>query len=384
LATSTTSSSFHSSPSASTEPEPEPPGPPPPQQQQQQQQPPPRPLRRVVRQDSSRVSFAASVKALASPRLEASQQRLVQRLHRLRSRLLVAACALCALGMASGMTAAQMIFWRCYISGEADACPARERDATTDALKFVTTASTLALLLVLGAHCLIEVTNLRLSGALLPHESVFATSLPLRYALGMFLCALHCPAGVYRTVHVVSFSVEVVYDYDSLLAIALVLRPFVLFPYVVTEFTGLRTASARVIERFHGVKVGMGYALRLLLERAPLTFSLVIFVAIVFASGYALHVAERPVCMSAAAIENDWCSPQTMRTHDFSSFSNSLWNAIITALTGEGGMQSAAGRTRAAWPAHYVFPPPLPPCRRAQLDTATYSPSRSWGAQLRA
>jgi hypothetical protein len=289
--------------------------------------------RHFVRSSSSRLGFAASVKALSSPRLSPEEQRRARRLHRWRGYLLVASCVLAAVGMATGIAAAQLVFWRCQLDADLDTCPGRLRDATTDALKAATTASTVALLLVLLAFRVVQVAEKRLGGSLLPHESVFATDIPLRAAAGMLLCALHCPAGVYRTVRVESFSVTVTYDFDSLLAIALAMRGFVLFPLVIEEFAGLRTPSARVIERFNGVKVDVGYTLRLLMERAPLAFSFIMFTSTVMIAAFALHVAERPVCQSEAAIDAGWCAHGTMGVRDFSSFANSMWNAIITALT---------------------------------------------------
>ena len=287
----------------------------------------------LLRRERQRGSFAASVKALSSPRLDAEQQRRARLMRPWRRRLLIAACVLAAAGMASGIAAAQLVFWRCQLDPDLGSCPARVRDASTDALKAVTTATTVALVLVLVVLGVADVEDLRLSGELLPHETALATPVPLRTALSAFLCAVHCPAGVYVTTRVVSQSNDTIYDYDSLLAIALAFRGFVLFPLVIGEFAGLRTPAARVIERFQGVRVDLGYTMRLLMERAPLTVSFVSFLAVLSAFAYAAHVAERPVCQGADAAVSQWCGSPTMGTRDFSSFANSLWSSIITALT---------------------------------------------------
>lgn len=56
---------------------------------------------------------------------------------------------------------------------------------------------------------------------------------------------------------------------------------------------------------------------------------------------YAMRVAERPVCRTAAAVAEGWCAS----THkDLDSALNSAWLVIITTLTV--GCESGAARTR--------------------------------------
>jgi hypothetical protein len=275
------------------------------------------------------MSFAASVKALSSPRLDAAQRVLARRLASARRLLLVAICALGGIGMFSGISAGQVVFWRCQLDADPGSCPARVRDATSDALKVVTTVSTVALLLVLAAFKHVEVTELRLLGSLLPHESDFGWG----YAAIMAMCALHCPAGVYGTVTAEQYTVSITYDYDSLLSIPLAFRCFALLPLCIDEFAGMNSKSARVIERFNNVRLDVGFTVRLLLDRFPMQFALSFFTVTIVTFAFALHVAERPVCYSPAAAEATWCNPYTMGTKDFSNFANAVWNAIITALS---------------------------------------------------
>ena len=282
--------------------------------------------------DHSRMSFAASVKALSSPRLTGAQRQRALHLSAARRWLLFAVCALGALGAATGICAAQAVFWRCQLDEDPGSCPARLRDGVTDALKAVTTVSTVLLVAALAAFKLAEAEELRLVGALLPHEGLFGANDPLFFAT-LGLCALHCPAGIYATTTIHQYTVDIVYDYDSLLAIALAFRLFALVPLCIDEFAGMNSKTARVIERFNGVKLDVGFTVRLLVSRSPLTFSLVCFTATVLCFAFALHVAERPVCQSADAHIAGWCGSNTMGTKDFSSFANCVWNAIITALS---------------------------------------------------
>ena len=291
--------------------------------------PPARPRAARGNRDHSRMSFAASVKALASPRLDAAQRRLAHRLAAARRWLLVAICALGGAGMVTGIGAAQLLFWRCQLDGEPETCPARVRDGSTDALKALTTVTTVALLLALAAFKYVEVSELRLLGSLLPHESVLGSS----FVAIMALCALHCPAGVYRTMTTTQFSVTIVYDYDSLLAIALAFRGFALLPLCIDEFAGMNSKSARVIERFNGVRLDVAFTVRLLIDRSPMAFALVFFAMTIVTFAVALHISERPVCQTEEAISSSWCSSSTMGVKDFSSFGNAVWNAIITALS---------------------------------------------------
>jgi len=282
-----------------------------------------------------RGELAVSLKALASPSLDAAQRRRSRAIRRWRTPLLLAACALAALGAVTGICAAQLIFRRCQLDEDLGTCPARLRDAVTDVLKAFTTASTAALVLVLLAVGAFDAEDLRLSGELLPHESVLATPVPFNTLVCVLFCGLHCPAGVYSTTRVASPTTgDLTYDYDSLLSIALALRFIFMLPIVVDEFAGLRSAASRVIERFQGVTFSLTYVLRLMMERAPLEMSVAAFVALVLSTAYAVHVVERPVCQSPAALAAGYCgAPGALTSPDFSYFGNCIWFSVVTATT---------------------------------------------------
>ena len=260
-------------------------------------------------------------------------------------RFLVVAVAI--VGTAAAMSAASLVFWTCFDTsvGQDPACLGRS--PRTDGLKLLCSASTAVLLLLLVARTYTEFLDLRRRGLLLRHETFLNSPLLPPLILELLVCGVHCPAFVYGSSGWPNRDHSIYYDHESLLSVWQLARVYLLVQ-LFADVAGFESPHARVIAKFNGVKLDALFAYRAISQNHPVGTVFFIFGMSICMEGYALHIFERPVCATPMAMNADWCNKSSMGLKDFSSFSISMWNAIVTGLTiGE----SARGVCRAP-PAH--------------------------------
>ena len=245
-------------------------------------------------------------------------------------RFLVVAAAI--VGTAAAMSAASLVFWACFDTsvGQDPACLGRSPQ--TDSLKLLSSAATAVLLLLLVARTYTDFLDLRRRGLLMRHETILKSPLLPPLILELLVCGVHCPAYVYGSSGWPNRDHFIYYDHDSLLSVWQLGRVYLLVQ-LFADVAGFESPHARVIAKFNGVKLDAHFAYRAISQNHPVGTVFFIFGMSICMEGYALHIFERPVCATPMAMNADWCNKSSMGLKDFSSFSISMWNAIVTGLT---------------------------------------------------
>lgn len=253
-----------------------------------------------------------------------------------------------AIGTACGIAAANRIFWRCknvlveaqlnglYSDALWEACyKTYVRDQVTDILKIVSTACAgIAIILIVyrSAH---EFGVMQLKKTLLPGQTFWNTLIPFTMLQEILIAAIHCPIGVYTYVRFEALeiiSAPVVYDLDSFLSLGMILRVYFLVP-IAAEILGLQSATAKVVSAFNGIEFDTSLVFRAMFNHRPLATVMSFFSVTVLIESYAMYVAERPVCYTSTAFANGWCGLSSFGKNDFSTYSVSVWNVLVTSIT---------------------------------------------------
>jgi len=237
--------------------------------------------------------------------------------------------AILAVGFASivaAIAAAEEVF---YVHKKSGDWTSSGRSTLSDATKIVSTVLTAALLGLIARKAQLRFHLLQLHNALVPGQTFWDTRVARGMLVELALHAVHCPAGVYGSLRTTSpMQLQVIYDWDSLLSVAMLLRLSSVVSIVLKEMTGFETAAARIVQRSMNLSFDAHFALRHLLASRPIVSSTLIYVATVCAGTYAVRVFERPVCYQAASSAAAGCTWK-----DIDSPYNAFWLAFITSLT---------------------------------------------------
>ena len=99
------------------------------------------------------------------------------------------------------------------------------RSTLSDITKGVSTALTALLLGIIARKAQLHYHLLELHNALVPGQTFWDTRVARAMVVELILHAIHCPVGVYGAVVTMSpMNLVVVYDWDSLLSVAMMLR----------------------------------------------------------------------------------------------------------------------------------------------------------------
>lgn len=253
-----------------------------------------------------------------------------------------------ALGTACGIAAANRIFWRCknllveaqanglYSDALWESCyKSYARDQVTDILKVVSSACAGIAIILILYRCAHEFSVMQIKKTLLPGQTFWNTLIPFTMVQEIIIAAIHCPIGVYTFVRFEALeiiSAPVIYDLDSFLSLGMILRVYFLIP-IAAEILGLQSATAKVISAFNGIEFDTSLVFRAMMNHRPLATVLSFFSITVIIESYAMYVAERPVCYTSTAFANGWCNLNSFGKNDFSSYSISVWNILVTSIT---------------------------------------------------
>jgi hypothetical protein len=200
--------------------------------------------------------------------------------------------------------------------------------ATVQALKVITTASTVLLLVLLVLLYRAKLDAGKLRGDCDNADNLFSTGNLVPLVVECVLCVLHCPIGVSGTFQVSNLGMELTYTIDEAMSVATLLRVY-LAARVLDQMVGLSGNQARIVAKWNKVNLGLGFSFRSMMENTPLQFVIAILVLVTFILAYALRVAERPVCEEWAHVL-DRCG---IYDDNYSHFTTALWNVIITMTT---------------------------------------------------
>ena len=252
------------------------------------------------------------------------------------------------LGTACGIGSANRIFWRCknlLVEAQSNGLYSDElwetcyktysRDSITDILKVASSAcSGIAIFLIIyrSAH---EFGVMQLKKTLLPGQTFWNTLIPFKMIREILIVIIHCPVGIYSYVRFEALeiiSAPVIYDLDSFLSLGMILRVYFLIP-IAAELLGLQSATAKVVSAFNSIDFDTSLVFRAMMHYRPLATVLSFFSVTILFESYAMYIAERPVCYTSTAFANGWCSLSSFGKNDFSSYSVSVWNILVTSIT---------------------------------------------------
>ena len=205
------------------------------------------------------------------------------------------------------------------------------------AAKLASTLLTLMLLACVVAKARYRFVLLGLRRQLLPGQRFWETPLLVPTVVEFLICAVCCPVGVYALVDVVNAGkVVVTYDLDSLLSALMFLRLGLLAVVIIREASGFDSYEARVVERSTSQRFNASFAARQILDKRPISATLVAYFCVIGVLTYAMRVAEGPVCVTPEAIYVGWCTPTANGEPYFRNLRdgwNAAWLVIITSLT---------------------------------------------------
>lgn len=210
------------------------------------------------------------------------------------------------------------------------------RSSTADIAKLASTLLTVLLLVCIAAKAHLHFRLRGMRQQLLPRQTFFDTDLLWPLLVELAVCGVCCPAGVYGLVAVTNAGgVVITYDYDSLLSVLMFLRLGLLLAVLIKEASGFDTAAARITERTLSLNFDAYFAARHVLEARPIISTISAYIITIGVLTYAMRVAERPVCVTPAAISSGWCgSPFVLPYYkDLNDPWNAAWLIVITSLT---------------------------------------------------
>jgi len=230
-------------------------------------------------------------------------------------------CILAALGSATSIAAAENVYMQ---DGDSS--------SISNILKILTTILSIFLIIGVSYRYRLEFSLRQLNGTLLPSEGFFDTNLRNNFIMELFICMIHSPAGVYYKFGVTNLGLHITYDLDSVLSVFALLRLYA-FVQLFSDSYGLRSAHARVVEKYNKVSFNTSFGFRAILDRHPIRTVLAFFGLSTILFAYALRVFERPVCHTNEAVLAGWCSETTLGIKDYEHFAVAVWNILITETT---------------------------------------------------
>lgn len=228
---------------------------------------------------------------------------------------------LAAVGSATSIAAAERVYLQ---NGN--------RSTVSDVLKILSTIFSILLVIGVSYRYRLEFALRSHGGSLFPTEGYFDSNLRNKYIIELFVCIMHCPAGVYYDFNVSNLGFKINYDLDSVLSVFALLRLYA-FIQLFSDSYGLRSAHARVVEKYNKVSFNASFGFRAILDRHPIRTVLACFGISTILFAYALRVFERPVCRTDEAILVGWCSSTTLGIKDYEHFAVAVWNILITETT---------------------------------------------------